>query len=86
MSQLCRTCGGKAKILDSRTIDKNVTRRRYRCSKRTCGDAWGTIEMIIGEGVHYKILRQELSAAAKSVSVLVKIRSIVNKAIGGKHQ
>lgn len=86
MSQLCRTCGAKARILDSRTIDKNVTRRRYRCSKRACNDAWSTIEMIVGDNVHYKVMQQELAAAAKSVSVLVKIRSLVNKAIGGKHR
>lgn len=82
MSQKCRTCGVKARIMDSRAVDKNATRRRYKCG---CGDTWTTLEMIIETGAQYKMLRQEMEASANVVGTLAKIRTMINKAIGGKH-
>lgn len=40
----CPKCGSAAKVTDSRKHDKTIWRRR-RCSRRSCGLAWGTVEI-----------------------------------------
>lgn len=82
MSQKCRTCGGRAAIRDSRTVDKNATRRRYICLKPACGDRWSTIEMIIADGVHYPVMVQQLHASVKTTATLLQIRTLINKVMG----
>lgn len=86
MSQKCKACGGKAKIVDSRAVDKNATRRRYFCPKKSCGERWSTIELIVQDGVQYKIMNQQLQASANTVSTLLKIRHLINKTVGGTQQ
>jgi transcriptional regulator NrdR family protein len=82
MSQKCRACGGPAAVRDSRAIDKNATRRRYRCLKPSCGERWTTIEMIIADGVYYRAMVQQLQASAKTTSALLQIRALINKVVG----
>lgn len=78
MSQLCRTCDRPATIMDSRAIDKNVTRRRYRCQDEQCGDRWSTVELIIADRQHYKEMKKEMDAAEQTISALKQIREIAS--------
>lgn len=81
MSQLCRTCHKPAKIVDSRNIARNVTKRRYHCMNAKCADKWSSIEMPLPDNTNFKTMQREMAAAARTVGVLKQCRNILNKAL-----
>lgn len=80
MSQLCRSCHKPAKIIDSRAVDKNATRRRYVRKNEACLDRWSTIEMIV-DHISYPKLQRALDNAGNLHSVLHTIKTIAEDAL-----
>jgi len=44
--KICLECHTQAKIVDSRIMSDNNTRRRYNCE---CGHNWSTVEVLVSE-------------------------------------
>lgn len=81
MNQLCRTCHKPAKMIDSRAVDKNTTRRRYCCQNAQCADRWSTIELVIDDKIKYPEIRRALANAGRVNSVLATIKDIAEGAL-----